>query len=179
MSHFTPSLDELYHGSVAEKLEFARKLFAEYGTLFRHDPDFNRLFHALCDSAAQLERQMSSMDLGVLCASCGTTGSGGCCSLYMAAETDTLQILMNLMVTEELAMVRNDGRECVYLGERGCIFRFKPIFCLNYTCSHIYQATPPGQIREMERLTGRLLGKQVEVEQYMLNFFRNCAWECG
>jgi len=65
--------------------------------------------------------------------------------------------------------VQSSGEECLFLGKKGCIFLFKPMFCLNYNCKHIYDTGTPADLQELEKLTGKLLGKQYQLEQHILN----------
>lgn len=50
------------------------------------------------------------------------------------------------------------------LGEKGWIFLFKPMFCLNDNCDKIVGATAAKEMLALERLTGRVLRGQYEVE---------------
>ncbi|MFW5906056.1 MAG: hypothetical protein ACOCTJ_00620, partial [Desulfobia sp.] len=60
--------------------------------------------------------------------------------------------------------------ECVYLGDNGCIFKAKPMFCLNYNCSAIYEINPGTEIAEMEEAAGNVLRQQYKVEQHLLRY---------
>ena len=60
-------------------------------------------------------------------------------------------------------------------GERGCIFTYKPMFCLNYNCKKIHDAASVGDLARLEKLTGQLLGKQHEAEQRLLEIIQAAA----
>lgn len=161
-----------YYGSVAEKLQYAAELHQEYAPIFLQDGKLNAEFEALREYAHLLNEQMTVMQMGELCVHCALNQGGGCCSLYMAGETDSVQLLMNMLSNIEVKQVRNDGLECCFLGENGCIFLFKPMFCLNYSCQKIYDAVSAESISELEDLTGQLLGKQYEIEKKLLERIR-------
>ena len=158
----------LYDGTVASRLAISHELFRRLAAKLRDDISFIREFSLLTKHARAVSTHMATMNLGSLCISCSAKPNGGCCSLYMAGETDAVQMLMNLLADIDVRPVRDDARECCFLGEAGCIFLFKPMFCLNYNCSHIHHSALPDQMRELERLTGIVLTKQYQVEQLLL-----------
>ncbi|PID72805.1 MAG: hypothetical protein CSB34_00395 [Desulfobulbus propionicus] len=162
------SLEDLYQGSVASRLEIAQRVVNEVGPQLKTDDGFNCEFALLKQYADDLNAHMTHMDMGSLCAKCAATPSGGCCSLYMSNETDALQLAMNMLAGIEVRFVRDDGEQCCFLGEKGCLFLFKPMFCLNYNCRHIVDAASPEELGQLESLAGKLLGKQYQVEQYLL-----------
>jgi hypothetical protein len=166
-------LSAIYDGPVSERLQLARRLYHLLVDDLLGNGNFVAGMAALNARAAELERHMAGMDLGPLCSRCATVPDGGCCSLYMAGETDAVQMLMNLLTGIAVEQVRDDGRECVFLGVTGCIFRFKPMFCLNYNCSHIQRTATPEAMRELERLAGALLTEQYALEQLLLATLRN------
>ena len=159
--------DRLYNGPTPSRLDFALELYHGHHEQLLAGEKLTGQLTLLKKLASALQDHMRRMNLGPLCARCATGAGGGCCSLYMAGETDALQLLMNLLAGVPVAMVRDDGRECCYLGESGCIFLFKPIFCLNYNCSHIAVAASPGEMRELERLTGQMLTAQYQTEKLL------------
>ena len=164
--------DIIYNGSVESRLAASRYIYRQLAEQLRVDESFMSEFTLLLLYANAVGSHMTAMKLGLLCTRCSSQLSGGCCSLYMGGETDSLQMLMNLLAGIDVQVVRNDANECIFLGETGCIFLFKPMFCLNYNCSHIHQAATSAQREELERLTGVLLTKQFEVEQYLLALIR-------
>jgi hypothetical protein len=164
--------DILYSGSVVSRLAASRFIHRQLAEQLRGHESFMSEFTLLMQHANAVNSHMAEMNLGALCIRCSAQPSGGCCSLYMAGETDGLQMLMNLLAGIDVQAVRNDGSECIFLGHSGCVFLFKPMFCLNYICSHIHQAASSAQMEELQRLTGVLLAKHFEVEQYLLALIR-------
>jgi len=164
--------DILYSGSVVSRLAASRFIHRQLAEKLRGQDSFMSEFTRLLQHAKAVNNHMAEMNLGALCIRCSAQPSGGCCSLYMAGETDGLQMLMNLLAGIDVQAVRDDGSECIFLGQSGCIFIFKPMFCLNYICSHIHQAASSAQIEELQRLTGVLLAKHFEVEQFLLGLIR-------
>ena len=71
-----------------------------------------------------------------------------------------------------VARVNENPAECCYLGAAGCIFAFKPMFCLNYNCHRIRATAEGAPLRELERLAGILLGSQYALERLL---FRSLA----
>jgi len=162
------SLQQIFDGPVAARQVLAEKLYQNHGAAILLDDGLCTDIDQMKEYALLLSSHMTEIGMGRSCTRCAAGPGGGCCSLYMAGETDAIQMLMNMLVGVTVLQVRNDGVECSYLGEKGCLFTFKPIFCLNYNCKNIRESVSPEDTRELERLTGRLLGKQYQVEQRLL-----------
>lgn len=170
-------LSLMYNSPLGTRLEVGRNIYARIGAQLRNNIDFQRQFQLLTLYAADVNEQMARMDLGSCCCRCAAQPSGGCCSLTIAAETDAIQICMNLLAGIDVRQVNTTDNECVYLGDAGCIFVFKPIFCLNYLCGHITDSCNSAELRQLEQLTGRLLTQQYGVEQRILQWMQSDATE--
>jgi len=162
------SLEDIYQGSVASRLKTARRIVDKIKPQLDNDQWFQTEFELLYHYADELEAHMNRMDMGALCSKCAATPDGGCCSLYMSGETDAIQMAINILAGIEVQCVRDDGEQCRFLEEKGCLFRFKPMFCLNYNCSHITEAASVEDSGKLERVTGNLLRQHYRIEQYIL-----------
>ncbi len=164
-----PSLrDLLFFSEVPTRLDAAYRLHRRLEPLLMRDFYFLQLQENLQNLRSVLAAQMAQMKLGALCSHCASTAGGGCCSSEMAGETDTIQILINLLAGIEVRILQSDGSACCFLGAEGCIFAFKPMFCLNYNCSHIHRRNTREQMTELEGATGRLLSAHYHLESYLL-----------
>lgn len=161
-------LQKLYHAPVQEKLHLADGLCQSYAADFLKQDGVGLELSALAEYGEILRRHMAGSGMGELCVSCAAGPGGGCCSRFMAGETDAIQMLMNMLAGVEVRLVRSNGEDCCFLGQDGCLFLFKPMFCLNYNCQQILAALSPEKTSLLAQLTGRLLGKQYEVEQRLL-----------
>ena len=88
---------KIYAGTVESRLAFSLLLFRKLGKPLT---GLNGVYAALARMRTQesaLTAHMQDLILGKVCSSCAASGGGGCCSRYMAGETDSLQILINLM----------------------------------------------------------------------------------
>ena len=92
--------------------------------------------------------------------------------MAIAAETDVAQLLMNMLAGVVAGIQRSNGTDCCYLGDKGCIFLFKPMFCLNYNCSIITLGGQRDHLRRLEKRTGMLLRTQQDMENRMIDFFK-------
>lgn len=162
------SLHQLFYAPVAEKQRLAEELHQTYGADFLRHDDLRTDLELLEKYASLLNSHMAEAGMGKLCVRCAADNGGGCCSLFMAGETDTVQLLMNMLAGLTVSQGKRDSGECCYLGEKGCLFIFKPMFCLNYNCRNIHNAASPENTRKLEQLTGQLLGAQYEVEKKLL-----------
>lgn len=172
LSH-TALLDRAYNADIDERLAFANFLYTQLQPLLADDAKFSRKIDTLRQAAVEVNQQMAQMEFSSLCPDCAADPRrGGCCSLYMAGETDALQLLLNMLAGITVEQVRDDGRECCYLGEEGCILLFKPMFCLNYLCEGIQKGCAPAALTELEKRTGHLLQLQFQLEQELLELVR-------
>lgn len=158
---------QIFAGKIDARLNLGRSLHAALADRLRQDRIFAAAFDAMRQAAEALSRHMISAGMGRLCVACSANNPGGCCSRAMAGETDALQMLMNLLAGVEIDITENKADVCCFLGREGCIFTFKPMFCLNYNCDRIIAHLGPAR-PALELLTGRLLGHQYEMEKFLL-----------
>lgn len=165
----------LYSGEPAEKLATARRLHVELHNRLAQIPG---LAHALADvrhQAQLLSDHMHAMDLGQLCSRCAASPGGGCCSATMTGNTDGIQILLNLLLGVAVEFRADSGENCGFLGPRGCLFPLKPIFCLNYNCSHILKDSDPDALALLFQCANAVLSRQTTIETMLLNELRTPA----
>jgi hypothetical protein len=160
-----------YSGDVTVKLAVAHDLYGRYGQALVRRPEIMAQLATMEAAERALQAQMVSMAMGVTCTQCAGRQGGGCCSRYMAAENDVLQLLMNMLAGFQVSLQHDDGIECCFLGQAGCVLSFKPMFCLNYICSHIKEDEDVATLLLLEQRTGDLLTKQAGMEQLLLDFF--------
>ena len=159
----------VYNGDGHKKLAEAKKLFLKYGEQLRSQETIQHTLQVMDHAAAELDQSMAAMDMGPLCTACAATPKGGCCSAYMGHENnDALQLLMNLLAGVSIESISEESHECCFLGEKGCVLKFKPIFCLNYLCHQIRDKATDSELRLLEKKTGNLLGYQVALEQLLI-----------
>jgi len=161
-----------YSTSAHRKLEVAERLLSLYGEELVKDPHIAQLLGVLSAREENVRQQMGLMEMDRTCSRCAREGGGGCCSAAFAEETDAVQLLMNMLagvvVVNQYSL---GGTECRYLGEKGCIFRYKPMFCLNYICPSITRNEPKDALGRLEKHTGILLQTQLDVERLLIDFF--------
>lgn len=166
---------KLFFGTVDEKLEYAEELYQRFGKILLEDQPLCSELKLLDEYSQQVNSQMVAMRMGEQCSHCASLEGGGCCSNYMAGETDVLQILMNLLLGIETRKNSESQTECCYLQKNGCLFGIKPMFCLNYICTNIKQTATDEEMHTLQELTSKLLGKQYEVEKMLLNLVRKLS----
>jgi len=158
---------QIFNGKIPARLNFGRSLHTALGSRLMQDRLFTGAFDTLRQAADTLSQNMAGIGMGRQCVACSIDNPGGCCSREMAGETDALQMLMNMLAGVEIDITEDKGEACCFLGREGCIFTFKPMFCLNYNCDKIITHIGPAR-PELELLAGRLLGNQYEVEKILL-----------
>ncbi|MCL2789249.1 MAG: hypothetical protein FWD79_01250 [Desulfobulbus sp.] len=163
----------LYEGRPAEKLASAAALHAELAPYLQDLPQLTGELGQLRLDCVALARQMTGMDLGRLCGRCAARPDGGCCSAFMADNTDALQILINLLLGVSVLMQPDNGQHCCFLGPRGCLFAVKPIFCLNYNCTHILTGAAPADLSILYQRAAAVLSRQTRIEDLLLAMARD------
>jgi len=168
-------MHDCYDGEPGEKLAVARALFADLAGRLAASERFAAALTELRGRSETLAAHMRAMDLGHLCTRCAAGPGGGCCSAFMAGNTDAIQILINLLLGVTVAEQADSGENCCFLGSRGCLFPVKPIFCLNYNCSHILAGAEPGDLATLYRHAAAVLSLQTEIEAMVLAELRGRA----
>ena len=160
---------DFFWSTLTRKIHFAHQLYEEQGSALLAQPRIVQQLELMNKRAAAVARSMINTEIPEQCTVCATTGkNGGCCSLSMADENDTILLLANMLADNEVRVQRDDGRECSFLGPAGCSLRFKPMFCLNYLCSHIRERLAPDELQKLDRAAGLLLQCQYRTEQMLL-----------
>jgi len=166
-------IDTCYCGDGPEKLEKAEHLVTVYGKSLLQQKDIMDQLEAVKDEVSSLDVHMTAMDMGKTCSHCAATPNGGCCSAYMGHENnDALLLLMNILAGVKVRLVCDNEVECCFLGERGCILLFKPIFCLNYLCWRIREGSDGEELGVLEQKSGALLTAQSNFEQMLIRFLQ-------
>lgn len=164
-----------YSGSPAEKLAEARTLFAELAGRLTASGLLTEELELLRSHTQALNLHMRTMDLGRLCGNCAATPGGGCCSAYMAGNTDAIQILINLLLGISVPQQPDCAENCCFLGPQGCLFLVKPIFCLNYNCTHIIDSAEPKSLDRLYQRAASVLNQQTRIEFLLLEELRKQA----
>ncbi len=158
---------DLYGSDCRTKLALAQGLHQTLAAEMPPGPIHQSLTR-LKEQAQELGELMTAMGFGRVCAACAAKPNGGCCSRAIADETDTIQLLMNLLAGVPVQIHRDNGHECLFLGDTGCALTFKPIFCLNYDCQAIKDQAKAEGADRYDRLRGALLQEQWQLEQLLL-----------
>jgi hypothetical protein len=162
---------KIYGGTVESRLAFGLLLFRKFGNSLTGFTDVSSVLARMQTQESALAAFMRALLLSRVCSSCAASNGGGCCSRYMAGETDSLQILINLIAGVDVVPVNDNPSECCYLDTAaGCIFAFKPMFCLNYNCQGIRRQLKRSGEQQLEKLTAVLLGSQYELEMLLFRF---------
>lgn len=140
-------------------------------------PGIRQQLDLLAGRVAAVSLAMQAARIPELCTVCAAeSASGGCCSLFMADESDAMLLLANLLAGHKVEVQREDGLECPFLGTSGCSLRFKPIFCLNYLCKRIRQTITVEEQHRLDMASGLLLQGQCRIEELLVAFLhtRGC-----
>ena len=162
------NLDRFFSGTIDEKMEKMAELYNRHGTQLLKN---NAIIHSLAllnEYTTALSVQMTTMDMGRLCCNCASRNGGGCCSSYMEANSDVILLLINRLHGTTVSRRCSNADECCFLGDTGCILPIKPMFCLNYNCTHIHELATRAEMKNLEQLGGRILTEQTRLETILL-----------
>ncbi len=162
-------LDTFYSGHAADNLATARSLFARYGAQLQATPLLKDELRQLRQQALHLDTHMLTLGMDHLCSHCAAGLGGGCCSAFMADNTDSIQMLINLLLNVMIEEHSHPHDNCRFLGKRGCLFLIKPIFCLNYNCTAILNATQQHHLDLLYERAAAVLSQQTRVESLLLD----------
>jgi hypothetical protein len=90
----------------------------------------------------------------------------------MADNTDSLQILINLMLGADIQQRQPADANCCFLGPGGCLFPAKPIFCLNYNCTHILRGADRATLTLLDQCSASVLSRQTLIESLLMDRVR-------
>jgi hypothetical protein len=162
-------VETYYSGTIAEKFSQARSLYLNHGCRLTDSPLIRQEIERLRQLVLALGRHMQLMNLGKSCSHCASREGGGCCSAYMADNTDSIQMLINMLLDVDVQQHDSGGGNCCFLGERGCIFLAKPIFCLNYNCNTILNNAQAAALELLYQLVAEVLSQQTRLEFLVLD----------
>lgn len=166
MAPFT--IAQLYSGDIREKFALAERIFHTDGPRLLADRAASETLARMDTAADELGCEMARLQYHILCRQCAARQGGCCCSAYMAGENDVIQLLMNFLAGGNPVIGPTDNAECCFIGPRGCILKYKPMFCLNYNCRHFLAATSESDLTVLYKAAGALLNEQYHLEQLLL-----------
>ncbi len=166
------ALDLYYSGSTEQKISRTNELFALHGKNLLREEKIIKALHQLEKHAKALSEQMLLMQLDRLCSKCASTDNGGCCSSYMEANSNVILLLINRLYGVLIEKQHQREAECSFLGPGGCILLVKPVFCLNYNCSHITDQSSEQDMTTLELAAGQVLGQQTQLEDIIVEYIR-------
>jgi len=161
-------LDRFFSGSIEHKLMTMETLYAQSGKQLLADDAVTSSLALLLEYEETLSGQMRDMAMAKLCRGCASREGGGCCSSYMEANSDVILLLINRLHGATVSRQHSRMEECCFLGSQGCVLPIKPMFCLNYNCSHIQEQATSVARDKLEQLTGRILTEQTRLETILL-----------
>jgi len=164
-----------YFSNIDETLALASALFDEHGQHLLANQDVADGLARLRCHEADLQEQMRAMDMGSRCGQCAARAGGGCCSAYMGGNADSVLLLINLLLHTDVRFQHDNGVDCRYLGQTGCILPIKPIFCLNYNCTHIKNAATETEMTLLDQRAATLLSAQRELETLLVDLLDQCG----
>ncbi len=163
------NLDRFFSGTTNEKTVTMEKLFVLHRKQLLADKRITHSLALLENFATELSSHMTAMNLDSLCGNCASKVGGGCCSSYMEANSDVILLLMNRLHGIAISRQHDRAEDCCFLGASGCILPIKPMFCLNYNCSHIHDQATEAEMAQLEQMAGRILTEQTRLETMLLH----------
>ena len=116
---------------------------------------------------AASKREMASTGVTGECADCAVNGEGTCCSSRTAQKSDSILLLVNLLLNNPLPEKGGNSDLCYFLTDSGCSLRARPVICVNFVCSRIRKNIPFHTLIELQKTIGYELEILFSVEEHV------------
>jgi hypothetical protein len=101
------------------------------------------------------------------CADCAVNGEGTCCSARTGQKSDSILLLVNLLLNNPLPEKEYNADLCYFLTGSGCSLRARPVICVNFVCSRIRENIPFQALIHLQQTIGIELDTLFMIEEYV------------
>ncbi len=144
--------------TIFENIERARRLYDEFGEGTFSDLGLDGLLSQYRQEIANTQKMMVDLGISTACAHCDAhTPGGSCCGNGIEEWYDEVLLLMNMLLGRDIPTKRRSNRDCLFLGEKGCLLIARNYFCVNYLCQKIWKQLDTGALSMMQGQAGREL----------------------
>jgi hypothetical protein len=146
---------------IEAKIAWAEQRYSEHEAWLRTHPEIGRLLRKLGEGVHESDRGRVEAGIAALCATCERDRGISCCNADLEDRHDGVTLLINLLLGATLPRKRRGPRDCLFLGDDGCLLVARDALCVNFLCQTITEGVEPEKIaavreREGEELETRL-----------------------
>jgi hypothetical protein len=153
MSINNPAFDE----PIAEKIAWAETRYRVHGAGLRNDREIARLLAVLEERVWRSHRARVEAGIAEMCARCEQDKGSSCCGADLEDRHDGVILLINLLLGATLPRESRSPRDCLFLGENGCMLVVKDLLCVNFLCKAVNETVKPEKIDVMRAREGEEL----------------------
>jgi hypothetical protein len=88
------------------------------------------------------------------CADCAMDREGICCGVPTGYKSDTVLLLINLLLGRTLPSVPADTHLCHFLTKHGCALRARHVICVNFFCQRQMDVIPHNLLCDVQAIAG-------------------------
>ncbi len=136
-----------------EKMARVREFFERYRERLAQDQKFNDLLVEYEKNFNATQAAFAQAGIDKICAQCGQT-TKVCCGLGMELYCEDTLLVVNLYLGVEFPEKRLKDHWCLFLTEKGCLLRVRPLLCRNYFCEDIQEALPHEELVRLQEALG-------------------------
>ncbi|HMK59963.1 MAG TPA: hypothetical protein VK452_02315 [Dissulfurispiraceae bacterium] len=129
------------------------------------DRDVNDLLHSLDLCIEATQRAMVDSGMARECADCAISEAGTCCSFRTGYKSDSVILLINLLLGRDLPTTSFDARLCYFLTEIGCVLRARHVICTNFICQRLRDTIPHETLCSVQEIAGNEIDTMFALEE--------------
>ena len=142
--------------TIFEKIEKAKRLYEQHGKGLICDSSLMTMLDKYKNEILNSKKMMVELDIVKDCAFCdANTPGGSCCGAGIEDWYDEILLLINLLMGCKIPEQRRSEKDCLFLGEKGCLLLARNYFCINYLCSRIWKRLGSKKLAKMQAQSGK------------------------
>jgi hypothetical protein len=131
------------------------------------DKQFHAMLLHLDKTIEASKGEMAASGVVSECADCAVTGEGTCCSARTGHKSDSILLLVNLLLNNPLPEKEHNADLCYFLTGSGCSLRARPVICVNFVCGRIRENIPFQTLIHLQKTIGDELDTLFAIEEYV------------
>lgn len=140
--------------TITDQIRTALNLRELYGQSLVQDSEVCILLGELDQRIEATQAAMVGAGIVKECADCATNGGGVCCGVRTGYKSDSLLLLINLLLGRTLPFVPANSHLCHFLTKHGCALRARHVICVNFVCRRLMDVIPHKLLCNVQEIAG-------------------------
>ncbi len=115
-------------------------------------------------------QQLGAWDV---CRMCALGPKGACCFKGAEEWYETVHLLVNMIMGVDLEGIQVTEEQCPFVGEKGCILRYKNEFCLDFFCDRCKRELGMEKISNLRSLAGKTIAIGITLEHLLYRILKS------